>query len=85
MRRRLRRDLAGRAVFECRLGELAAKVREHRLYKHTLVLVGPALGSGGTRSHLYHPGHFHEHRKVEDRAMRAVLRARDAELKAAQR
>ena len=31
-------------VFECRLGELAAKVKEHKLCKHTLVLVGPALG-----------------------------------------
>jgi precorrin-4/cobalt-precorrin-4 C11-methyltransferase len=63
-------------VFECRLGELAAKVRERGLYKHTLVLVGPALAAGGTRSHLYHPGHFHEHRKVEDQAARAELRAK---------
>jgi precorrin-4/cobalt-precorrin-4 C11-methyltransferase len=63
-------------VFECRLGDLAEKVKEHKLYKHTLVLVGPALGSGGTRSHLYHPGHFHEHRKVEDQAARAALRQR---------
>ena len=30
-------------VFECVLGELAERVKEHRLYKHTLVLVGPAL------------------------------------------
>jgi precorrin-4/cobalt-precorrin-4 C11-methyltransferase len=63
-------------VFECRLGELAEKVKEHKLYKHTLVLVGPALAAGGTRSHLYHPGHFHEHRKVEDQAARAELRAK---------
>jgi precorrin-4/cobalt-precorrin-4 C11-methyltransferase len=70
-------------VVECRLGELAATVKEHRLYKHTLVLVGPALAAGGTRSHLYHPGHFHEHRKVEDQDMRADLRARDAALRAA--
>jgi len=63
-------------VFECRLGELAEKVREHKLYKHTLVLVGPALTAGGTRSHLYHPGHFHEHRRVEDKAARDELRAR---------
>lgn len=62
-------------VFECRLGELAAKVKEHKLYKHTLVIVGPALASGGTRSHLYHPGHFHEHRKVESQEARAALRA----------
>jgi len=65
-------------VFECRLGELATRVKEHKLYKHTMVLVGPALGSGGTRSHLYHPGHFHEHRKVESPSARAELRARDA-------
>ncbi len=63
-------------VFECRLGELASRVREQGLYRQTLVLVGPALSAGGTRSHLYHPGHFHEHRKVEDPAARAELRAR---------
>ncbi|MBC7375006.1 MAG: precorrin-4 C(11)-methyltransferase [Frankiales bacterium] len=68
-------------VFECTLGELAEKVKEHKLYKHTMVLVGPALASGGTRSHLYDPGHFHEHRKVEDQDRRAQLKARDKELK----
>ena len=68
-------------VFECALGELAAKVREHKLYKHTMVLVGPALASGGTRSHLYDPGHFHEHRKVESQERRAELRERDRALK----
>jgi len=68
-------------VFECRLGELAAKVKEHKLYKHTMVLVGPALGAGGTRSHLYHPGHFHEHRRVESPEARAELRARDRALR----
>jgi precorrin-4/cobalt-precorrin-4 C11-methyltransferase len=63
-------------VFECRLGELAAEVKKHKLYKHTLVIVGPALASGGTRSHLYHPGHFHEHRKVESQEARRALKAR---------
>ena len=63
-------------VFTCALGELAGKVREHKLYKHTLVLVGPALAGSGTRSHLYHPGHFHEHRRVESKEARAELRAR---------
>ena len=67
-------------ILECRLGDLAATVKEHKLYKHTLVLVGPALSSGGTRSHLYHPGHFHEHRKVEDQDARAALKARDKSL-----
>lgn len=68
-------------VFECRLGDLAESVREHKLYKHTMVLVGPALASGGTRSHLYHPGHFHEHRRVESAAARAELKERDRSLR----
>ena len=61
-------------VVRCALGELEATVKEHRLWKHTLVLVGPALTAGGTRSHLYHPGHFHGHRRA-DRAARRELRA----------
>jgi precorrin-4/cobalt-precorrin-4 C11-methyltransferase len=60
-------------IVRCRLEELAETVRAHKLWKHTLVLVGPALEAGGTRSHLYHPGHFHEHRRAEPRA-RKVLR-----------
>lgn len=56
----------------CRLDELAETVRAHRLWKHTLVLVGPALAAGGTRSHLYHPGHFHGHRRAEPRARKAL-------------
>ena len=62
-------------IFECRLGELAVKVKEHKLYKHTLVLVGPALSSGGHRSHLYHPGHFHEHSTVESQEARRAQKA----------
>lgn len=65
-------------VFSCRLGELGDRVREHKLYKHTLVLVGPALADHATRSHLYHPGHFHEHRRVESPEARAHLRAQRA-------
>lgn len=68
-------------VLRCRLGDLAATVRDHKLYKHTLVLVGPALAAEGTRSHLYHPGHFHEHRRVESAQARAELKARDRELR----
>jgi precorrin-4/cobalt-precorrin-4 C11-methyltransferase len=64
-------------VERCRLDELAATVKARRLWKHTLVLVGPALAAGGTRSHLYHPGHFHEYRKA-DRAARRTLRGRGA-------
>jgi precorrin-4/cobalt-precorrin-4 C11-methyltransferase len=61
-------------VVRCTLGELEATVKEHKLWKHTLVLVGPALGAGGTRSHLYHPGHFHGFRRAE-RGARAALKA----------
>lgn len=60
-------------IASCRLDELAETVRAHRLWKHTLVLVGPALEAGGTRSHLYHPGHFHGHRRADPGA-RKVLR-----------
>jgi precorrin-4 C11-methyltransferase len=78
-------------VVRCPLVELAATVKAHRLWKHTLVLVGPALAAGpagaaggGTRSHLYHPGHFHGFRRAEP-AARAALRARDASLARADR
>jgi precorrin-4/cobalt-precorrin-4 C11-methyltransferase len=62
-------------VVRCRLGELEATVKAHKLWKHTLVLVGPALEAGGTRSHLYHPGHFHGFRRAEPTS-RQQLRAR---------
>jgi precorrin-4/cobalt-precorrin-4 C11-methyltransferase len=61
-------------VLRCTVGTLAETVREHKLWKHTLFLIGPALGAHGTRSHLYHPGHFHGFRKA-DRAARKALRA----------
>lgn len=61
-------------VVRCELGALGETLRVHRLYKHTLVLIGAALGADGTRSHLYHPGHFHEHRRADPGA-RAELRA----------
>lgn len=49
----------------CRLDELAATIKESGWHKHTLVLVGPALAAGGTRSQLYHPGHFNEFRQAD--------------------
>jgi precorrin-4/cobalt-precorrin-4 C11-methyltransferase len=55
-------------VLRCTVGTLAATVRERKLWKHTLFLIGPALAASGTRSHLYHPGHFHGHRKADPRA-----------------
>ncbi len=57
------------------LKDLAATIRERKLWKHTLVLVGPGLAAGGSRSHLYHPGHFHGFRKA-DRQARKQLRER---------
>lgn len=61
-------------VVRCALADLEATVKRHKLWKHTLFLVGPALAAAGTRSHLYHPGHFHTFRKA-DRAARRELRA----------
>ena len=66
-------DLAGRADRAATLGDLAATIKDHKLWKHTLVLVGPALAAAGTRSHLYHPGHFHGYRRA-DRQARQQLR-----------
>ncbi len=62
-------------IVRCRLDELAGTIRAHRLWKHTLVLVGPALAAGGTRSHLYHPGHFHGYRRADPRARRGLRQA----------
>ena len=60
-------------ILHCALADLAATIRERKLWKHTLVLVGPALAAGGSRSHLYHPGHFHGYRRA-DRQARQQLR-----------
>jgi precorrin-4/cobalt-precorrin-4 C11-methyltransferase len=60
-------------ILWCTVGTLALATREHRLWKHTLYLVGPGLAQHGTRSHLYHPGHFHGYRKA-DRPARQLLR-----------
>ena len=62
-------------LLECTVGTLAETVRAHKLWKHTLFLVGPALAARGTRSHLYHPGHFHGFRRADPDARR-TLRAR---------
>jgi len=59
-------------VIECTVGTLADRVKARKLWKHTLFLVGPALAAEGTRSHLYHPGHFHGYRRAERRARQAL-------------
>jgi precorrin-4/cobalt-precorrin-4 C11-methyltransferase len=62
-------------VVHCTVATIEETVKARKLWKHTLFLVGPALAAGGTRSHLYHPGHFHGFRKPE-RAARRELRER---------
>ncbi len=62
-------------VVTCTVGTLEETVKEHKLWKHTLFLVGPALAAGGRRSHLYHPGHFHGFRKADREARRALRSA----------
>jgi precorrin-4/cobalt-precorrin-4 C11-methyltransferase len=63
-------------IIETTLDDLAATIREHKLWKHTLVLIGPGLTAAGSRSHLYHPGHFHGFRRADPLA-RKQLRNRE--------
>ena len=49
-------------VIRCPLSELAESIREGGFNRQALVLVGPGLGSGGTRSHLYSPEFSHRFR-----------------------
>lgn len=64
----------GEMMLRCRLDELSDTMREHKLWKHTIVLVGPALAEGpiATRSHLYHPGFRHEYRDAEPQASKEL-------------
>ena len=52
-------------VIECPLEELADRIREAGITRQALILVGPGLGAGGTRSHLYSPHFSHMFRKAE--------------------
>jgi precorrin-4/cobalt-precorrin-4 C11-methyltransferase len=63
-------------VLHCTVGTLEETVKEHKLWKHTLFLVGPALSAAGTRSHLYHPGHFHGFRRADPEARKALRASR---------
>ncbi|MBW0119615.1 precorrin-4 C(11)-methyltransferase [Pseudonocardia sp. KRD-169] len=65
-------------TIRCRLDEVEAVCKERKLWRQTLFLVGAALGSSGTRSHLYHAGHFHTFRKPDAEARRALRAARSA-------
>ncbi len=60
----------------CRLDEVERVCKERRLWRQTLFLVGPALAAAGTRSHLYHAGHFHTFRKPDPQAREALRAAR---------
>ena len=62
----------------CTVATLAATTKEHKLWKHTLFLVGPGLASHQTRSHLYHPGHFHGFRRADHDARRQLKAERAA-------
>jgi precorrin-4/cobalt-precorrin-4 C11-methyltransferase len=63
-------------TLRCRLDELEGVCKERKLWRQTLFLVGAALGASGTRSHLYHAGHFHTFRKPDPAARRALRASR---------
>jgi precorrin-4/cobalt-precorrin-4 C11-methyltransferase len=52
-------------VLPCPLEDLEQTIRSSGAHKTALVLVGPALGSSGTRSNLYDPAFGHEYRRPE--------------------
>ena len=62
----------------CTVATLAETTKEHKLWKHTLFLVGPGLAAHQTRSHLYHPGHFHGFRKADHEARLQLNAEREA-------
>ena len=55
-------------IIECRLEELADRIRAAGFTRQALILVGPGLGAGGTRSHLYSPAFSHMFRKSSQEA-----------------
>jgi precorrin-4 C11-methyltransferase len=64
-------------ILHTTVGELAETVKQHKLWRHTLFLVGTALRAEGTRSHLYNAGHFHTYRKADPAARRALRAVED--------
>jgi precorrin-4/cobalt-precorrin-4 C11-methyltransferase len=55
-------------VVRCRLVDLADRIRLAGFTRQAMILVGPGLGAGGTRSHLYDPEFSHMFRKAETKA-----------------
>ncbi len=52
-------------VIECPLERLAESIRKAGFRRQALILIGPGLGAGGTRSHLYSPHFSHTFRGSE--------------------
>lgn len=61
-------------MLRCELKDLSATMKEHKFWKHTVILVGPALAekTPDVRSHLYHPGFRHEYRKADQEAAHSL-------------
>ena len=55
-------------VIRCRLADLADRIRLAGFTRQAMILIGPGLGAGGTRSHLYDPEFSHMFRKAETKA-----------------
>jgi precorrin-4/cobalt-precorrin-4 C11-methyltransferase len=53
-------------VIECPLEELAQRIRRAGFTRQALILIGPGLGAGGTRSHLYSPRFSHTFRSSSE-------------------
>ncbi|MDO9409784.1 precorrin-4 C(11)-methyltransferase [Patulibacter sp.] len=53
-------------VLRCRLDELAATLKEHRITTQALIILGPALATGEEerRSHVYRPNYGHRYRRL---------------------
>jgi precorrin-4/cobalt-precorrin-4 C11-methyltransferase len=51
-------------VIRCPLEALGDRIREAKITTQALVLVGPALGAGEGRSHVYDPGYGHRYRPL---------------------
>lgn len=49
-------------IIQCPLSELAERIREAGFNRQAMILVGPGLTAGGTRSHLYSPDFSHRFR-----------------------
>jgi precorrin-4 C11-methyltransferase len=56
------------------LADLQKTVKQHKLWRNTLFIVGKSLNSTGKRSNLYQAGQFHTYRRA-DPATRRALRA----------